>query len=166
MPTFGVRGVPVSEDRLRYVIQNVRERDHNEIYALRFDQDPERFLQSQMHIMGDMCRIWERNGVPVSVQGVTPVWPGVWHMFAYGTDEWPKVVLSMTRWAWGFVIPAMCNVAHRVEARAMITHTESRRWIESFGAREECVLSEYGKNRESFVLYVWKPEYVHRRRQQ
>lgn len=157
MPTFGVHGVPVSEDRLRYVITHMRERDHKEIYALRFDEDPERFLASQMWIMGDMCRIWERNGVPVAVQGVIPAWPGVWHMFAYGTDEWPKVVLSMTRWAWGIVIPAMSRMAHRVEARAMATHTESRRWIESFGAKQEAVLREYGKNREDFVLYVWKP---------
>lgn len=153
-----VQGVPVSRDKLRYVITHMRARDHAEIFALQWSDDTEHFLEVQMLMMGDMCRIWERNGVPVSVQGVIPVWPGVWRMFAYGTDEWPRVVLSMTRWARRFVIPAMTRCAHRVECRALATHTESRRWIESFGAKQEALLSEYGRNREDFVLYVWKPK--------
>ena len=159
-----VRGVPVSRDKLRHVITHMRERDHKEIYALRFDDDPEKFLEHQIQRMGKMCRIWERDFVPVSVQGVMCERPGVWSMFAYGTDDWRRVVLPMTRWAWRFVIPAMCQVAQRVECLALRENVDSRRWIESFGARQECVLREYGKNREDFVLYAWKPDYVHQRR--
>jgi hypothetical protein len=160
-----VRQEKVTEDALRYVVQHMRQRDRDEIYATHFTDDPELLVQGQLPWMGDMCCIWTRDGVPVSCQGVLPLWPGVWSMFAYGTDQWPHVVLSMTKHSLRFIVPALLAVnAHRVECRALASHTESRRWIEFLGAREEAVLRGFGKRREDFVLYVWRPEYVHRRR--
>ena len=161
-----VKREKVSRDALRWVIEHMRERDRAEIYAMRWDEDPVNYLEGQLLWMGDMCCIWTLDGVPVSCQGVVAYWPGVWGMFAYGTDQWPRVVLDMTKHAFRFIVPALLAVkAHRVECRALATHTESRRWIEFLGAREEAVLKAYGKRQEDFILYVWKPEYhVHRRR--
>lgn len=155
-----VQREPVSRDALSWVIHHMRQRDQDEIYAQRWSDDPGAYLEDQMIWMGEMCCIWTHDGIPVSCQGVLPFWPGVWGMFAYGTDLWPRVVLDMTKHAFRFIVPALLAVkAHRVECRALATHTESRRWIEFLGAREEAVLKAYGKRQEDFVLYVWKPEY-------
>jgi hypothetical protein len=144
----------------------MRDRDRDEIYATQYSDNPEDLLQLQLMLMGDMCCIWTCAGVPVSCQGILPIHPGVWTMFAYGTDQWPRVVLSMTKHALRRIVPALLAVgAHRVECRALASHTESRRWIEFLGAREEAILKAYGKRQEDFVLYVWRPEYhVHRGR--
>jgi hypothetical protein len=153
--------VPVTEAGLRAIAENLRERDRRELFALRWSEDLDVFVQGQLAWMGDMCCIWELNGVPVSCQGVFALWPGVWSVFAYGTDQWRHVVLDMTRHAYRFIIPALLGVKfHRAECRAMASHTDSRRWIEFLGARQECVLRGYGKQGEDFVLYVWRPEDV------
>jgi hypothetical protein len=164
MPRRNIR-VPVTEERLRHVVTHMRKRDADEIYALRWDDDPEQIVRGLLPLCGAMCWIWERDGVPVSVQGVIPARPGVWEVFAFGTDDWPRVVLDMTRHARSFIIPALLRAGfRRAECRALASHTDSRKWIEALGAVEECVLERYGRADETFVAYVWWPERVHRRR--
>lgn len=155
--------VPVTEERLRHVVLNMRGRDRDEIYALQWDDNPEVIIQGHVRVCGAMCWIWERDGVPVSVQGVTPSRPGVWQVFAFGTDDWPRVVLDMTKHSRRFIMPALLRVNfHRAECRALASHTDSRKWILSLGATEECVLDRYGRRGEDFIGYVWRPENVHR----
>lgn len=150
--------VPVTEDRLRDVVSRMRARDAAEIYALRWTDDPEEVVQALLPLCGDTCWVWERDGIPVSVQGVIPSWPGVWSMFAFGTDEWPRVLLDMTRHAERFIKPMLRRAkARRVECRALASHTDSRRWIEALGAHAECVLQHCGRNDETFINYVWFP---------
>ena len=156
------RAVPVTEAGLRHVVLNMRERDRAEIYALRWDDDPERHVRDILPWMGEMCWTWERDGVPVSVQGTQPVRPGVWQNFAFGTDAWPHVVLDMTRHSRRFIIPALLRVGfHRAECRALLDHADSRRWIvEGLGGRQEAILRGLGRNGEDFVSYAWHPEDV------
>jgi RimJ/RimL family protein N-acetyltransferase len=159
-----VRAVPVDEEKLRWVIENLRPRDRAEIYALRWDEDGDSFAQDFFPLMGAMCRIWEHDGVPVSVQGVLCARPGVWEVFAFGTPSWPRVILSMTRYATRTIMPALLRVGfHRAECRALVAHEDSRRWIEFLGAREEGVLKGLGRGGEDFVGYVWGRDDVQRR---
>jgi hypothetical protein len=154
------QAVPVTEDRLRFVLNHLRSRDVAEIYALRWSSDPEELIQELLPRAGAMCRIWERDNTPVSVQGVIPLRPGVWEMFAFGTHDWPLVVLDMTRHAERFIKPALRRAdppVRRVECRALASHTDSRKWIESLGAHLECVHEHFGRNDETFVSYAWFP---------
>jgi hypothetical protein len=90
--------------------------------------------------------------------------PGVWEVFAFGTDLWPSVVLDMTRYATRRIMPALLRVGfHRAECRALAFHEDSRKWIEFLGAREEAVLKKFGRAGEDFVSYVWGREDVQRR---
>ena len=157
------RRVPVTEAGLRHVVMHMRERDAAEIFALRWDEDRDALIQGTLPHMGAMCWIWERDGVPVSVQGVQCLRPGVWQVFAYGTDVWPHVVLDMTRHSRRFIMPALLRVGfHRAECRALLDHVDSRKWIVSLGAHEEAILKRYGRDGEDFVLYTWGPEDVQR----
>ena len=162
-----VRHVPVTEDRLRHVVLNLRERDRAEIFALRWDDDPEGFLREALPQCGAMTWIWERDGVPVSIQGALPVRPGVWTAFAFGTGGWPGVVLDMTRHSRRFIMPALLRAGfRRCECRALASHVDSRKWILSLGAYEEATLERYGRRGETFVSYVWRPEDVQQQREQ
>jgi hypothetical protein len=154
--TRRIKRVPVTEAGLRYIVTNLRPRDAAEIFALRWDDDREAFARDFLPLCGAMCSVWERNGVPVSVQGVVCTRPGVWEVFAFGTDLWPSVVLDMTRHATRYIMPALLRVGfHRAECRALASHTDSRKWIEFLGAREETILKGFGRNGEDFVGYVW-----------
>jgi hypothetical protein len=105
-----------------------------------------------------MCWVWERDGVPVSVQGTIARWATVWDVFAFGTDLWPCVVLDMTRHGERFMKPAVRRAGvRRVECRALVSHTDSRKWIEFLGFHQEAVLPHYGRNDETFVSYAWFP---------
>jgi hypothetical protein len=151
--------VPVTEDRLRYVIAHLRERDRTEIYALRWDDNEEYLLHTLLPQCGASCWIWERDGVPVSIQGVIPLRPNVWSMFAFGTDEWPKVVLDMTRHAERVIKPALRRAkVRRVECRALASHTDSLKWLGLLGAHIEGFHELYGRDGELFVTCVWFPQ--------
>lgn len=151
--------VPVTEERLRYIVAHMRQKDHEEIFSLRWDDNPEPLIRETMFLAGDMCWIWERDGVPVSIQGVICLRPGVWEGIAFGTDCWPLVVLDMTRHARRFIKPALLRAkAHRVECRALASHTESRKWIEALGGKQEAILSRYTRDTQDFVLYAWRAE--------
>lgn len=155
--------VPVTEAGLRHVVTHMRARDRAEIYALHWDDDPEAVVQGLLPRCGAMCWIWERDGVPVSVQGAIPMRPGVWTVFAFGTDGWPCLVKDMTRHSRSYIIPALVRSGfHRAECHALATHADSRRWIEALGAKEESVLRRYGRHGENFICYVWGPEDVRR----
>lgn len=148
----------VTRPAVEYIIANLRLRDREEIFALRWDNDERALADDLLRFAGAMTWAWWRDGVPVSLQGAWPVRRGVWSCWAFGTDEWPRVVLSMTKHARRFIIPALLRARfHRAEAVALATHTDSRRWLEALGAREEGIRHGFGRNGEDFVSYVWTP---------
>lgn len=149
--------VPVTEAGLAHIIANLRPRDRAEIFALRWDDDERALLDETLPWCGDMCWIWERDHVPVAAQGAMPVRPGVWAVWAFGTESWPSVILDMTRHAKRFIIPAVLRSgAHRAECRALSSHGDSRRWIEALGGRLECILEGFGRDAEDFAFYTWR----------
>jgi hypothetical protein len=159
-----VRAVPVDQGKLTHIVQNLRPRDADEIFALRWDDDQVSFVRDFFPLMGAACVVWVRDEVPVSCQGIIMARPGVWEVFAFGTNCWPDVVLSMTRYATRVIMPALLRVGfHRAECRALAAHEDSRRWIEFLGAHEEARLKGLGRGGEDFVGYVWGRADVQRR---
>ena len=167
--TFGsrVRRVPVTRDGLAQIVRDLRPRDMAEIMAVNWDDDRDAFVSRVLAVSGDMCGIWEFQGVPVACLGVFALWPSVWGAFAFGTPDWPHVVLDMTRHVRRFIIPALLAVgAHRVECRALASHDDARKWLTALGAKQEATLRGFGRAGEDFVLYAWRPEDVLQQRRQ
>jgi RimJ/RimL family protein N-acetyltransferase len=145
----------VTRPALAYIVQNMRARDRAEIFALRWDDDEDAFIDMMMSVAGELWRIWTLDDEPVAVTGVVPVRPGVAIGAAFGTDKWRQVVRPMTRWAQTFIIPVLKGANyHRLEAYMLAANTDARRWVEHFGAEIEAVLRGYGRSREDFLLYV------------
>lgn len=162
MPGAVTRG-PVVREALRFIVSRLRERDRAELFATRWDDDEAGFTESIFAVCGAMSWCWSWAGVPVSVMGACPLWPGVWSVWAFGTDDWPRVVLSMTKHARRYMMPALVKSgAHRAQCCALAKHEDARRWLSgALHARQESILPAYGRGKEDFVLYVWTPADVH-----
>ena len=152
--TTELRVEPPFADMLT-IARNLRERDREELMATRYGDDP-------ADVARDACNSgafrWAAyvDGRPVAAIGAFPRWPRVWSAWAYGTDEWPKVVRLVTRHARNFMMPAVYNSgALRMDALSMESHHDARAWLEYLGAEPLNVLANWGKNGETFVSYVW-----------
>ena len=143
-------------DDVAAVTRNLRERDRAEIFATRWGEDPDELARDT--VASGAFRWGAYLGLrPVAMIGAMPRWPGVWSVWAYGTDEWPRVALTLTKHAKRFMIPALLysGAARRVDCHALETHVQAREWMRRLGGKEGNRLDGYGKNGEDFVEYVW-----------
>lgn len=156
-----LRHAPSYEDTLA-ICRNLRPRDHEEIFATRWGEDPEE-LARDTAASGDFRWGAYVDGRPVATIGALPRWPKVWSVWAFGTPEWNKVVLALTRHVRRFMIPAIFHAgAIRADCFALATHEDARRWLEYLGATPEKFLDNWGKNGEKFVCYCWTREQTKR----
>jgi hypothetical protein len=146
----------VDREGLTHIVRQLRSRDRREIFALRWTDDEDLFIEQVAAVAGDLWRLWTLDGEPVAVNGVVPVRPGVVIAGAFGTPKWRAVLRPMTRWSLDYVIPVLkLSNYHRGEAYALVNNTDSRRWIELLGGEVEALLKGYGRNREDYLLYAW-----------
>lgn len=149
-----MRAEPPFEDMLQ-ITSNLRARDHEELFATRYGDDPADVARDTLRTGAFRWGAY-LDGRPVAALGAFPRWPKVWTCWAFGTDEWDKVVLTLTKHARNFMTPAMVNAgAIRMDALSMASHTDARAWLAMLGARPEKVLDNWGKNGQAFVSYAW-----------
>lgn len=152
-----LRAEPPFQDML-HVAQNMRERDREEIFATRYGDDPADVARDVVNAGAFRWGAY-LDGVPVGAVGAYPRWPNVWTAWAFGTDDWPKTVLTVTKHVKRFMIPALYRAgAKRVDATALATHADARAWLTALGATPEKPLDNWGKNGQTFVCYVWTRE--------
>lgn len=145
----------VTHEGLTHIVRNLRERDRHEIFALRWDDDEAAFVNSVMAVAGDLWRMWHLDGEPVAIAGVIPIRPGVTIGGAFGTEKWPRVVRSITRFGIQFIVPVLkANGYHRIEVYVLASNTDSAAWIELMGGKLEAVLKGFGRAREDYLLYA------------
>lgn len=149
-----LRAEPPYEDVIG-VVQNMRARDREEIYATRFGEDPDEVARD---VIASGAFRWGAylDGKCVALIGAHPRWPNVWTAWAFGTDDWNRVVLTLSKHVRRFMIPALYRAgAVRVDAMALATHMDARLWLTAMGAEPEKPLANWGKNGQTFVCYVW-----------
>ncbi|MEM0949534.1 MAG: hypothetical protein AAGK37_19200 [Pseudomonadota bacterium] len=154
-----LRAEPSYLDMLE-ITRQLRVRDKEELDALVFDRSPE--AHARLAVASGAFR-WGAylDHQPVAAIGAHPLWPNVWQAWAYGTDDWPKVALTLTKHVRRFMIPAIYRTgAHQVQALALSDHTAAARWLVSLGAIPAQKLDNYGRNQENFTRYVWTRQSV------
>lgn len=140
--------------KLAHVAENMREWDRREIFATRADDDPAA-LCDDVRRCGNISWVagLER---PIAAFGCAPMWPGVWSMWLFATDEFGRIGISVTKLVTRTIVPMMIEAgAHRLEARSMEGHADAQRWLEVIGAKREGTLVRYGRGREDFHVYAW-----------
>lgn len=149
---------PITRADLDYICLKMRDSDKAEILGIRGYDNPLLIARETVYAasMGKAA-IAYHNGRPAAVIGVSPKpWPHVWDAWAYGTDDLPKVVLSLTRYALTVLKPYLLrNHAHRLEAPSRIDHLQAHSWLRAMGARDEAILRHYGRDGADYCLFSW-----------
>lgn len=143
---------------VRAICCQLREWDRREIFALMYGDDPEDLARVTL-AAGPFSWVALRDDQPVAAIGATPAWPGVWRVWAFGTDDFPRVAFLLTRHVLTVMIPSLraCG-AHRADCLSVVGHTVAQRWLLSLGAFPEAVLKGYGRNGEDFIMFAWRAD--------
>ncbi len=144
-------------DDVLTICQNLRSHDPTEIFAVRFDDRPEDLAATTMQLTGSSWIVY-RGLEPVAVLGITPITPGGWGAWAFGTNAFPKVAISLTRFIKKGIIPSLlASGAKHVQMLVWTEYHQARKWLRGFGAKEEAVIPNLGKGGEDFALTIWRP---------
>jgi len=146
---------PLCEDAAAHVIANMREWDRREIFATRANDDDTLLLADLMR-SGPAAWVAGKEE-PIAVFGCAPMWPGVWSMWFFATDNIHQIGIGVTKLITRSIVPMLWNGgAHRLECRSMEGHTQAQDWLGVIGARRECTLLHYGREGEDFHIYTWE----------
>jgi hypothetical protein len=146
----------LNEAGLLYVADNMREIDKKEVFATRWDDNPEDLVDCIM-AKGSFGWISVANdGIPVAAFGAIACWPGVWQVWMFATDRWDEVSSEVTKFIKRIMIPAIKSTDWlRAECRSIEGHDTAHRWLEFLGATREASLKMLGKNGDTFHVYSW-----------
>lgn len=145
-----------------YVARNMRDMDAKELFATRYEDDPDALAMDMMTRWGPMWWIAGNAETrrPIAVIGATERWPGMWQVGMFATDEFGQIGLGLTRWVVRRMIPTIRETpsgVRRAEAYSIEGHDVAHRWLEMLGAvREPLPLDGYGKGGETFHKFVWR----------
>lgn len=148
--------VPAGAAELGYLVPRMRADDRREIFALRPSPEDDALVRDLLapHITGHCLVV---DGIPVAAAGIQWVRPGYAVAWAFGTDDWPHHVLTITR-ACALTLRQVATTGgvRRVEALSWSGHRDAHRWLESrtLGFRREAVLEQYGTAGETFYVYA------------
>lgn len=140
-----------------YIAKNMGEDFRKEIYATRWNDDPSSIVEQAMvgGEFGWVCGL-ER---PIAAIGATPVWPNVWQVWMFATDELPKIRFSLTRFVKQVMIPAMKKSgAHAGHCYVNEEFGSAQGWLEYLGAQKGGPMKNFGRNKETFFMYSWSDE--------
>lgn len=148
----------VTEANIRYVAERMRERDVAEFSAMSYFSDRQNaadlLVENYAEYPGLECCTLD-DGTPVGIGGVIWTRPNVASMLFFATDDFDKIVVSLTRHSAKNIFSPAKVIAHRIECFSLASYTQMQQWVELFGLRKEAVLSQYGKNGEDFFVYAW-----------
>lgn len=141
-----------------YITHHMREWDRRELFATRWDEDPDHLAMDVMQRWGEHCWVAGEDRQAIAVIGAMQTWPGMWSVGMFATDDFPRIGLPLTRWVRQVMIPHIVQQGvRRGECKSMEGHTMAHRWLELLGAKREGEpLKNYGKNGETFHTYVWE----------
>lgn len=151
-----VKTIHDSPELVRPVIEAMRADDRHEIFACR-NSDCDDALERDVLSLGPISWVAGNDSGPIALFGCETMWPGVFSMWLFATDNFPQIRFSMTKLVKRDIVPMMFDAgAHRLEARSIEGHTTAQRWLERLGAAREATLVGYGRNREDFHIYTWE----------
>lgn len=134
---------------------SMRESDRREIFATRWDDDP-RNVANDVFSVSRFAWVACYRGRPTVALGAIEESPGVFQVWMFATDDWPRVSRAVTRFAKrDFVAALVGNGGQRAYCRTIEGYDLVHRWLERLGARRESEQKLQGKNGESFYTYVW-----------
>lgn len=140
---------------LSVITRKLRAADRDECFSLSWDDSPDTLAQ-RTYQAGPFQWIAWLDGAPVASIGAHANWPGVWTCWAFGTDQWNKAALTLTKHVRRVMMPALyASDVNRLQCHAMAEHTRARAWLRMLGANEGEPLDFYGKSGQTYHCYWW-----------
>src|SRR5262245_43517455 len=154
--------LPVTEQAVQHICLNLRTQDRVEIFATRWDDDPEALANDLLIRAQPFCWcVGTDDGEPVMLMGIHQLWPGMWSPWAMGTARFGEIALSATKFVRRVVFPTMKALGmHRAECRSLSSNTVSHRWLRILGALHESTNPRMGREGETFYTFVFYPECI------
>ena len=155
--------VPVTVEKLKAIISNLRPADREEIFATLhpFDDelaDDDLLAEMTAHAANSAGVGWiaEWDGEPLAAIGLTFMWPGVASAWMFAACHWNPVSFGLTRWSRRNMIPLMKGLGlHRCQCWSLASHDAAHTWLRALGAREEAVAPGFGRDGSTFHLFSW-----------
>lgn len=125
--------VPGTPEAIAYIARRMRAADLREIFALRSSDDINLLISDMLQFQTSVAM---RDGRPVAVVGCRQLTeaPWIWSLGGFGTDEWPKVKFSLTKFITQEMIPAMISCgSQRIICHIAAWRTDTLRWMEFMG---------------------------------
>ena len=98
---------------------------------------------------------------PIAFGAMVEARPNVATLLFFATDEFPRIVLPITRFIRNNLFPTYRqHGVHRIECVAIDGYSDSHRWIELLGLKREALLRGYGKHGETFHQFSWVADHV------
>lgn len=138
-----------------YIMANLRPADLDEVLC----QVPEgtkrhEIAYSLLH-SGDAFTAFVR-GQPVAFFGTSPINAACLSVWALGTPAVWRAVPAINRFMCDEHLPACIELGyHTMEARSHTAHVSAHRWLEAMGGVQHGGPFEFGRGRETFLLFRW-----------
>ena len=158
--------LPLTAQRLTEVAAAMRPRDREEIFATRFE-DGDR-LETAQALAEQLVAASRFGGIAVDDRGISgaavgaaEMWPGVWSVWMFATDAWPRHAFRVSAFIRRQMMPALLAAgARRAECASLASYSSAHRWLAWLGAKPEAFIAGYGKNGEDFILFSWRKDDV------
>ena len=145
---------------LLYICKRLRQSDRDEIFCTKDDESPEN-LACSIFSARDSGVAWVAcagpASVPVCAFGAYRQYGDVWSLWLIATDDWKKVARTVTKFGLRFVIPYLVQKMG-MSLGHCLSHSENltaHKWLHCLGGYPEAVLTNWGKNGEDFVRFIW-----------
>ena len=148
---------PITFAAVSFLANNMREADRREIFNT-LDHDSPDKLAREICLATALGKagVSFQSGRPVGIVGVSPIRHGVWSIWSFGTREWKRGVIDITRFgARDLRSYLLERDAHRLQCESRVDHKDAHQWLELCGAQREGVLRGYGRDGSDFIQFSW-----------
>lgn len=144
---------PANMRDLSYIASHMRPEDRAEVECQLDEWNAAHVAALSLR---DFAYVVDLAGNPEAAFGCGQLRSGYWVAWSWGTNRLTKCLPAMVSYITATLQPAVYDAgALRVEARALASHWQARRFLERIGGKFRCELPCYGKNGETFILYDW-----------
>lgn len=148
---------PASQDDVFTVAIGMRQGDYEEFSAVSFANNRAELAAILAERYGghpDVLCGW-RGNQPACIGGLVMARPNVVSLLFFGTDDFPRIGLGVTRFIRRELFPRYeAAGVHRFEAVSMATHNEAHVWLKTLGLEPETdPLAGYGRKGEAFIQF-------------
>lgn len=152
---------PITAGAVEYLCRNMRELDAREIYNLQDHDNPFRLARDVvLAATYGKAAIAEHGGKPAAIIGVSPLRAGIWSAWAFGTRDWSRCAIELTRYAANELRPFVIARAHRLQCESRVDHHDAHRWLQRLGARPDGLMRGYGRDGSDYIMFSWSRDDV------